>query len=79
MLEIREAIPSDIDAIWELILGLAEYEKALDQVKTTKEQIAKEIFEGDVAKCHVAEINGEIIGIAQWFLNYSTWTGVPGV
>jgi GNAT superfamily N-acetyltransferase len=76
---IREALPTDIDAIWELIIGLAKYEKALDEVKTNKEQIAKSIFEGDVAKCHVAEIDGEVIGIAQWFLNYSTWTGQPGI
>lgn len=76
---IREAVPSDIDAIWDLIIGLAEYEKAVDEVKTDKAQIAKSIFEGDVAKCHVAEINGEVIGIALWFLNYSTWTGQPGI
>ena len=76
---IREATPKDLDSIWDLILGLAEYEKASDQVKTTKEQIGKSLFEEDVAKCHVAEIDGEVIGIAQWFLNYSTWTGVPGI
>ena len=76
---IREATPKDLDAIWDLILGLAEYEKASDQVRTTKEQIGKSLFEEDVAKCHVAEIDGEVIGIAQWFLNYSTWTGVPGI
>ena len=76
---IREAKPSDIDAIWELIIGLAKYEKALDQVQTNKEQIRKSLFEGDVAKCHVAEIDGEVIGVAQWFLNYSTWTGQPGI
>jgi L-amino acid N-acyltransferase YncA len=76
---IRPAEPKDINAIWDLILGLAEYEKALAEVKSNKEQIAKEIFEGDVAKCHVAEVDGEVIGFAQWFLNYSTWTGVAGI
>jgi len=47
---IREAVPSDIDSIWDLIIGLAKYEKALDEVKTNKEQIAKSLFEGDAAK-----------------------------
>ena len=28
---------------------------------------------------HVAELNGEVVGIAVWFLNYSTWTGRPGI
>ena len=78
-MKIREALPSDIDSIWDLIIGLAKYEKALDEVKTNKEQIAKSLFEEDVAKCHVAEIDGKVVGIALWFLNYSTWTGVPGI
>ena len=78
-MNIRLAEPKDLDAIWDLIIGLAEYEKALDEVKTNKETIGKSLFEGDVAKCHVVEIDGEVIGIALWFLNYSTWTGTAGV
>jgi GNAT superfamily N-acetyltransferase len=76
---IRAALPKDLDSIWDLIIGLAEYEKALDEVKTDKETIGKSLFDGDVAKCHVAEVDGEVIGIALWFLNYSTWTGTAGV
>ena len=78
-MNIRYAEPKDLDSIWDLIIGLAQYEKALDEVKTDKTSIGKSLFEGDVAKCHVAEIDGEVIGIALWFLNYSTWTGTAGV
>src|SRR5690606_38368489 len=28
---------------------------------------------------HVAERDGRIVGIAVWFLNFSTWTGTHGI
>ena len=28
---------------------------------------------------HVAEDRGEVVGMAIWFLNYSTWTGRNGI
>ena len=31
------------------------------------------------AYAHVAEIDGQVVGIAIWFLNYSTWLGKAGL
>ena len=44
------------------------------------EQIRDSLFtQYPVAFCHVAEVEGKIVGIALWFLNYSTWLGKPGI
>jgi GNAT superfamily N-acetyltransferase len=32
-----------------------------------------------MAFCHVAEHNGEVVGFALWFLNFSTWLGRHGI
>jgi GNAT superfamily N-acetyltransferase len=28
---------------------------------------------------HVAELDGAVVGVALWFLNFSTWRGVHGI
>ena len=28
---------------------------------------------------HLAEVDGEVVGFAVWFLNFSTWRGVHGI
>ena len=77
---IRVAIKQDAPRILQLIKDLAEYEKAPLEAKATLQQIEETIF-GDKpsAFCHVAEVDGQVIGIAIWFLNYSTWLGKPGL
>ena len=77
---IRVAIKQDAPRILQLIKDLAEYEKAPLEAKATLQQIEETIF-GDKpsAFCHVAEVDGEVIGIAIWFLNYSTWQGLHGI
>ncbi|CAB4664433.1 unannotated protein [freshwater metagenome] len=77
---IREAIPGDEDAIMHLINELAIYEKAPEEVFATSTEIGASLFqENPVAFCHVAEVDGKVVGIALWFLNYSTWLGKPGL
>jgi GNAT superfamily N-acetyltransferase len=77
---IRLAKLDDVDAIHQLIYELAVYEKAPDEAKATVEAIRISLFsEKPVAHCHVAEVDGKIVGIAIWFLNYSTWLGKPGI
>ena len=79
-MQIRLAIPGDIEDIHRLIYELAVYEKAPDEMVATVAQIKESLFkESPVAFCHVAEIDGQIVGIALWFLNYSTWLGKPGI
>ena len=77
---IRVAVKEDGPRILQLIKDLAKYEKAPLEAKATLEQIEKTIFSANPsAFCHVAEVDGEVIGIAIWFLNYSTWLGKPGM
>ena len=79
-MQIRLAIPGDIEDIHRLIYELAVYEKAPEQMVATIDQINGSLFNNQpVAFCHVAEVDGQIVGIALWFLNYSTWLGKPGV
>jgi len=77
---IRVASKEDAPRILQLIKDLAEYEKAPLEAKATLKQIEDTIFSTNPsAFCHVAEVDGEVIGIAIWFLNYSTWLGKPGM
>ena len=79
-MQIRLAIPDDAEDIHRLIYELAVYEKAPDEMVATIDQINGSLFNNQpVAFCHVAEVDGQIVGIALWFLNYSTWLGKPGV
>jgi GNAT superfamily N-acetyltransferase len=79
-MQIRLANPADINDIHRLIYELAVYEKAPEQMVATVDQIQTSLFnEHPVAFCHVAEVDGKIVGIALWFLNYSTWLGKPGI
>ena len=77
---IRSAQVKDVNSIHKLIVELAIYEKEPDAVIATVEDIERRLFtDKPVAFCHVAEIDGEIVGIAIWFLNYSTWLGKTGL
>lgn len=77
---IREAKITDVQAIYELIIELAIYEREPDAVVATVSDIEENLFGANpVAFCHVAEVDGQIVGIAIWFLNYSTWLGKAGL
>ncbi len=77
---IRKAVTSDAPEILTLIRQLAEYEKAPEQVVATEEDIVKSFFgEDPKVFCHVATNDEKIVGIAIWFLNYSTWLGEHGI
>ncbi|KAL7277314.1 hypothetical protein ACG7TL_009170 [Trametes sanguinea] len=72
------------DVILELVVGLAEYEKAVDSVKATPELYRKNLFETPYAHTLLAiagtpDAPGKAIGIAMYFFNFSTWTGKPGI
>ena len=77
---IRPALISDIPAILQLIRGLAEYEKALDEVVATEQDLETSFFgENPQVSCHVATREDVVVGIAIWHLNYSTWLGKHGI
>lgn len=77
---LRPARPGDEGGILALIQALAVYEREPDAVENTPEMIAATLFgEAPRAFAHVVERDDRIVGIAIWFLTYSTWTGRHGI
>ncbi|TQJ31293.1 GNAT family N-acetyltransferase [Microbacterium sp. SLBN-146] len=77
---LRTAQPGDEAGILSCIHGLAEYEREPDAVENTVEMLTETLFgEAPAAFAHVVERDGAIVGIALWFLTYSTWTGRHGI
>lgn len=77
---IRYATTGDVPEILRLVRELAEYERALHEVKATEDQLRARLF-GDDPKvfAHVAEHDGRVVGFAVWFLTFSTWNGTHGI
>jgi GNAT superfamily N-acetyltransferase len=70
----------DVPVVVSLIRELAEYEREPDAVEATADDIHTALFgPSPAAFCHVAEQDGEVVGFALWFLNFSTWTGKHGI
>jgi len=77
---VRAATADDIPILVGLIGDLAEYERARDQVQLTEQRLHEALFGADAAaRCHVADHDGAVVGLALWFRNFSTWTGEPGI
>ena len=80
MLNIRPAQATDIDAIFDLIRGLAAYEKLSDRVTGNTELLRSHLFgERPYAEAIVAELDRQTIGFALFFHNYSTFLTQPGL
>ncbi|WP_240606953.1 GNAT family N-acetyltransferase [Microbacterium sp. Gd 4-13] len=77
---LRTARPGDEAGILACIQALADYEREPDAVQNTVGALTATLF-GDDPKAfgHVVERDGQIVGIALWFLTYSTWTGRHGI
>ena len=77
---IRRVTPSDVDRVVSLVHELADYEKAPQECHLTTEQLQAALFGPAPALFgHVAELDGEVVGFALWFLTFSTWRGVHGI
>ncbi|GAB3421519.1 GNAT family N-acetyltransferase [Flindersiella endophytica] len=77
---VRRVRESDVPAVVGLVRELADYERSLHECELTEAHLHKALF-GPSPKVfgHVAEVAGEVVGFALWFLNYSTWRGVHGI
>jgi GNAT superfamily N-acetyltransferase len=77
---LRPAALGDEHGILAAIQALAVYEREPDAVENTAADIAERLFgESPKVFAHVVEQGGAIVGIAIWFLTYSTWTGRHGI
>ncbi|MEA5403339.1 GNAT family N-acetyltransferase [Arcicella sp. DC2W] len=73
---IRKSIREDVPVMFELIKELALYEKAPEQVTNTVEQMYLDGFgENPIFGSIVAEVAGEVVGLALYYYRYSTWKG----
>jgi len=79
-IDIRKGTSADVDLIFHFIRELAIYEKALDEV-TTDEVMLREALFGDNARAYplICEMDGEAVGFAIYFYNFSTWLGKYGI
>lgn len=75
-MNIRKATKNDMPLVLELIQELAVFEKEPDAVVVTVDDLVRDGFsENPLFQCFVAEVDGEIIGMALYYYRYSTWKG----
>jgi len=77
---IRDVRVEDVPSVVKLVHELADYERAADECALTDEQLRAALFGPSPALFgFVAELDGEVVGFALWFLNFSTWRGTHGI
>lgn len=73
---VRAGLRSDLTAVHQLIMELAEYEQASKEVTTTVEQLELDGFgPSPLYGFFVAERDGIVIGLSLFYWRYSTWKG----
>ncbi len=75
----RPAVPEDCPLILSFIKALADYEKMSDQVVATEELLREWIFEKGKAEVIFPVVEGEEVGFALFFHNFSTFLGRAGI
>ena len=77
---VRAAEPGDVATILRFVRELAEYERAADQVVATEALLGEALFGlAPAAEAVIAERDGEPVGMALYFFNFSTWSGWRGL
>ncbi len=80
MLQIRPAQAQDVEAIFELICGLAAYENLTDRVTGNADLLRSHLFGArPYAEAIVAELDHKIVGFGLFFHTYSTFLTQPGL
>lgn len=72
--KIRPATEADVPAIHALMFELAVYEKSPESVEATVEEYLED-FKNDLFRSHVAEVEGQVVGMTLFFMSYSSWRG----
>ena len=77
---VRTAERPDCALIAALIRELAVYERLEPEAKATPQDIEAALFgSAPRAFCEIAEVDGEAVGFALWFYNFSTFVGRSGL
>lgn len=80
MSTLRAAEPRDVTAIVGLIRELAEFEKLTHLLRVTPQSLHPHLFgERPAAESVVAETDGQVVGFALFFTNFSTFLARPGL
>jgi GNAT superfamily N-acetyltransferase len=76
MIHLRKALATDLTEMLRLVMELAIYEKAPEQVTNTEARMLEEGFgENPAFGCILAEEDTKIVGLAIYYYRYSTWKG----
>src|SRR6185503_1468386 len=79
-IRIKPATPADVPMILQLIRELAEFERLLDEVQATEEQLREQLFgPRPGAEVAMARMGDEVAGFALFFANFSTFLAKPGI
>jgi GNAT superfamily N-acetyltransferase len=79
-LEIRRVRPGEAGLVLSFVRELADYEKLLHELEATEADLAAALFcDNPLLFCEIAEWQGEPVGFAVWFLNFSTFSGRSGI
>jgi len=74
--KIRKGKITDMPAVLELIQELADFEKEPNAVEVTVDDLEQDGFgDSPLFKTFIAELDGEIVGMALFYPRYSTWKG----
>lgn len=77
---LRIAEPSDCNTLFELIQGLAQYEKLSHAVTGNADALKEHLFgQRKYIEAIIAEYKGLGVGFALYFYNYSTFLTKPGI
>ena len=75
-IKIRKAEKEDCDAMMQLIKELAVYENAPEEVTVNFNHFVESGFgKNPVWWAFVAEVDGNVVGFALYYIRYSTWKG----
>ena len=78
-MQFRFAEEKDVPLILQFIKDLAEYEHMLDEVVATEELLTEWIFQKEKAEVIFVLEDGQEVGFALFFHNFSTFLGRAGI
>jgi len=80
VINIKPATVADSGLILRFVTELARYEKCEHEVLASEKDIQHSLFSSDsTANAVICYVDGQPIGFAVYFFNYSTWLGKNGL